>query len=273
MNQFAHPAPARGRGFRAKRYDPRVIFAEDLGGAVRIRMDDGKANAIQPGFLADFGAALDAAGADSPLVVTGARRIFSAGLDLPVLSGLSRAEMAELMREFRATMLRVFLHPAPVVCAINGHAIAGGCILALQGDRRLMADGDGKIGINEIQLGLSVPTVAIETLRAQLSPATLAAAALEGRLFSPAEAAESGIVDEVVPAEDLEARAAGLARHLGAGGAAFRRVKLMLRRPAAEAIERSRDEDDRAWLDEWFSEAAQRRVAETVERLKSRRTA
>jgi enoyl-CoA hydratase len=249
-----------------------VISAEDLGGAVRIRMDDGKANAIQARFLADFNAALDAAGADSPLVVTGTRRIFSAGLDLPELSGLSRAEMGELMADFRRTMLRVFLHPAPVVCAVNGHAIAGGCLLALQGDRRLMVEGDGKIGVNEIQLGLSVPAVAIETFRAQLSPAALAAAALEGRLFSPAEAAALGIVDEVAPPEDLEARAGGLARHLASGGAAFRRVKLMLRRPAAEAIERSRDEDDLAWLDEWFSEAAQRRIAETVERLKTRRS-
>ncbi|HKB72383.1 MAG TPA: enoyl-CoA hydratase/isomerase family protein [Thermoanaerobaculia bacterium] len=247
-----------------------MIAAEIVDGVVLLRMDDGKANAIQGRFLGALDAALDEAGDAAPLVLTGARRIFSAGLDLPALAGLSRPAMDELMREFHRVMLRLFLRPAPVVCAVNGHAIAGGCILAMQGDRRVMADGEGKIGVNEVRLGLSLPAIAVETFRAQLAPPALAAAALEGHLFSPAEAAAAGLVDEVAPAGDLVARAVLAARALAPDGPAFAEMKRLLRRPAAEALSRSRDEDSCAWLDGWFSEPAQRRIGETVAKLKGR---
>jgi enoyl-CoA hydratase len=174
------------------------------------------------------------------------------------------------MADFHRTMLRLFVWPAPVVCAVNGHAYAGGCVLAMQGDRRVMEDGEGKIGINEVRLGLPLPAIVVETFRAQLSPRSLALAALEGKLFSVREAAAAGLVDEVVPAAELEARAAGIARSLAEGGAAFGAIKRMLRRPAAEALQRQASEDAGAWLDGWFSESGRRKVADAVARLRNR---
>jgi enoyl-CoA hydratase len=244
-----------------------MITVEDGGGIALLRMDDGKANAIQDRFLARLNRALDDAAGAPAIVLTGARRIFSAGLDLPVLSSFSRGAMADLMRDFHATMLRLFLWPAPVVCAVNGHAYAGGCVLAMQGDRRIMADGEGKIGINEVRLGLPLPAIVVETFRARLAPGALASAALEGRLYAPREAAEAGLVDEVVSAEALEGRAVEAAYGLAEGGAAFGAIKGMLRRPAAEALERQSEEDARRWLDGWFSENGRRRIAEAVARL------
>ena len=247
-----------------------MIAIEDAGGVAVLRMDDGKANAIQDRFLADLERALDGAAGASALVLTGARKIFSAGLDLPALASLPREAIGGLMRDFHRTMLRVFLWPAPVVSAVNGHAFAGGCVLAMQADRRVMAEGDTKIGINEVRLGLPLPAIVVETFRAQLSPGSLATAALEGKLFTPREAEKAGIVDEVVPAADLERRAAELARALAEGGAAFGAIKAMLRRPAADALARQSEEDARAWLDGWFSEAGRRKVADAVARLQSR---
>jgi enoyl-CoA hydratase len=250
---------------------PAMIDVEQRDGVALVRMDDGKANAIQERFLADFDRALDSAAGSEALVVTGARKIFSAGLDLPALVELSRPAIESLMEHFHETMKRIFLWPAPVVAAVNGHAIAGGCVLAMQADHRVMAEGQAKIGINEVQIGLPLPVVVIETLRAQLTPASLARAAREGILYSPDEALEGGIVDALAPAESVEERSLAVARKLMAvGRPAFSAVKALLRRPAADALERARREDAKAWVDVWFSDATRERVGAVVEKLKSR---
>jgi len=248
-----------------------MIVLESRRNVVVIRMDDGKANAMQETFLAEFDRALgDAAGADA-VVVTGARKIFSAGLDLPALIALPRPEIEGLMEHFHETMKRAFLWPAPVVAAVNGHAIAGGCVLAMQADRRVMAEGESKIGINEVQIGLPLPVIVVETFRAQLVPRRLAEAAEEGTLFSPTEALEAGLIDALAPPDAVVDRAVEVAERLAAGGrAAFSGVKSLLRRPAADALERARDADGKAWVDVWFADATRQRIAAVVERLKSR---
>jgi len=249
-----------------------MITIEDAGsGVALLRMDDGKANAIQERFLGDFDAALGSAEGADAVVLTGARKIFSAGLDLPALVELPRPAIESLMEHFHETMKRIFLWPAPVVAAVNGHAIAGGCILAMQADHRVMAEGPAKIGINEVQIGLPLPLVVIETLRAQLTPASLARAAREGTLFSPSDALAAGIVDELAEPESVEERALEAARRLMAvGRPAYSAVKRLLRRPAADAIERFRREEARAWVDVWFSDASRERLRAVVEKLKNR---
>lgn len=248
-----------------------MISVEDRAGVALVRMDDGKANAMQERFLHEFDRALDAAAGAQAVVLTGARKIFSAGLDLPTLVELPRSAIETLMEHFHETMRRTFLWPAPVVAAVNGHAIAGGCILAMQADRRIMAEGDGRIGINEVQIGLPLPLIVVETLRVQLSPGSLARAAQEGHLFAPDEALEAGIVHALEPPAALEERAIELARRLsGAGRPAFSGVKELLRRPAADALERTRREDGRAWADVWFSDASRERIGAVVARLKNR---
>jgi enoyl-CoA hydratase len=248
-----------------------VITTEDRDGIAVLRMDDGKANAIQGRFLADFNRALDAASGADGVVLTGARKIFSAGLDLPALIDLPRAAIAALMEDFHDTMLRMFLWPSAVVCAVNGHAVAGGCILAMQADRRIMADGEAKIGVNEVQLRLALPAVVVETFRAQLTPRSLSLVCLEGGLFSALEAKDAGLVDEVAPAELLDACASDLARRLASvGRPAYAEVKRILRRPAAEALEGARKADAKIWLDLWFSDASRQRIEAVVAKLKSR---
>ena len=248
-----------------------MIHVEDRGGVALVRMDDGKANAMQERFLEDFDRAFDSAEGADAVVVTGARRIFSAGLDLPALVELTRPAIESLMEHFHETMKRLFLWPAPVVAAVNGHAIAGGCVLAMQADHRVMAEGQAKIGINEVQIGLPLPIVVIETFRAQLTPATLARSAREGILYSPDEALAAGIVDALAAEASVEERALDVARMLAASGRpAFSAVKALLRRPAADALERARREDAKAWVDVWFSDASRQRVGAVVEKLKKR---
>src|SRR5437588_607334 len=160
---------------------------ERIGEAVLLRMRAGKANAMGPAWLERMEALLDEALAARAraLVITGYEAFFSAGLDLPTLDGLDDRAMGSFMSGFSRTMLRIFELPMPVVAAVNGHAIAGGCVLALQADVRIGAASDFRMGLNEVQLGIGLPAVVLEALRAQVPAASLLPIALEGRLFSP----------------------------------------------------------------------------------------
>src|SRR6266851_5432862 len=145
---------------------------ERVGEAMVLRMRAGKANAIGPAWLQRMEALLDealAARARS-LVITGYEGFFSAGLDLPALDALDEQAMGAFMSGFSRTMLRIFELPIPVVAAVNGHAIAGGCVLALQADVRIGATSDFRIGLNEVQLGIGLPAVVLESLRAGRAP-------------------------------------------------------------------------------------------------------
>jgi enoyl-CoA hydratase len=238
-----------------------------------LHMHAGKANAMSPILvhrLAELCVEVEASNARA-LVLTGDGRAFSAGLALPELIDLDRAAMRDFMVEFKHAMLRVLQLPMPVIAAIDGHAIAGGCVLASQCDVRLAADRPLRIGINEVQLGIGLPAVVIESLRLFLPASSLLPVALQGGLFDPREALGLGLIDEVVPPEQLLERASQRARELaGAPRAAYAQVKLGWRRPAIEAIERTDDALAESWLDTWFSDEAQVRLRAVVERLRKR---
>src|SRR5438270_161827 len=180
---------------------------ERQGEVAVLRLESGKVNAIGVAFLAQLNGLLDGLGDAKAAVVTGRGSAFSAGLDLPSLVDLARPAMRDFIGQFNATVLRLFELPIPLVAAVNGHAIAGGCVLALQADLRLVADRDARIGLNETQLGLALPSVVLETLRWQVPGPSLAPIALEGRLFSPREALQLGLLHEVVPEAELLPRA------------------------------------------------------------------
>ncbi len=149
------------------------------------------------------------------LVLTGTGSAFCGGADLQRLIDADRdyidafiGALAGLLRE----MLEV---EKPVVAAINGHAIAGGCILAAGCDRRLMTEERGKIGVTELFVGVPFPPLALELLAANYTPAVLRTLVYEGGLYSPAEALEMGIIDALHPRDQLLEAALALADKLG----------------------------------------------------------
>jgi enoyl-CoA hydratase len=225
---------------------------ERQGAVAVLRLESGKVNAIGPSFLEELAKLLDALGDARAAVVTGRGSAFSAGLDLPALVGLDARRMRDFIGQFNAAMLRVFELPIPVVAAVNGHAIAGGCVLALQADLRLAADKDFRIGLNETQLGIGLPAVVVETLRAQVAASSLAQIALEGRLFSPREALQLGLVHEVVPEAELLDKAVKRAEALAALPAdGARLVKKALREPVAARIRELDAEQSELWVESW----------------------
>ncbi len=170
-----------------------------------VRLQHGKANAIDADFLHTFNTTLDRIPSDAGVVITGQGRFFSVGLDLRAVFPLSREEMAAFMAEFIATLRRVLTWPGPTVAAINGHALGGGFLLALACDKRLVAAGtDARIGFPDVEkqvpLSHSLRLMALHAL--PRSEADL----VNGRAanFTPEEAARRGIVEMVEGDEVVE---------------------------------------------------------------------
>ena len=252
-----------------------MITVERDGRLAVLRMSDGKANAMNPAFFDALDGALDACGGPEPagILLTGSGTIFSAGLDLPLLVGLARPEMEAFLRRFHGSLARLFAWPLPVVAAVNGHAIAGGCVLAMQADSRVMARGSSKFGLNELALGLGLPSIVVESLRARLGSSGLTATVFGARLHTPEEALAAGLVDELAAPEELEARGREKLREWSASPPAFAQLKALVRRGALEAMQAHLDEDARAWLDVWFLPDTRRRLEEAVAKLAARRPA
>jgi len=242
---------------------------ERNGPVALLRMENGKANAISASLLERLDGLISQLADARAAVITGQGSAFSAGLDLPALADLDRQSMRGFIHRFSAVVLRIFELPIPLVAAVNGHAVAGGCVLALQADVRIGADRDARIGLNETQLGIGLPVAVVETLRWQVPGSSLAPLALEGRLVSPREALQLGLLHELVPEGDLLPRALQRASALAAlPPAGLRMVKESLRKPAAAAARANQDAESERWLDTWFSPDSQQRLKETVARLK-----
>jgi len=246
---------------------------ESHGDVAVLRMNAGKANAVNLEFLdglerivAEF-LESDARAA----VLTGYDRFFSAGLDLVHLIELDRGGMSKLMQRFHDTLFRLFRCPRPVVAAINGHAIAGGCVVALQTDYRILA-GDGSLmGLNETQLGVGLPSIVVESLRWQVPHSSWMEVALRGRIFDAKGALAIGLVHEVCDPDLVEPRAMEKARELaGIPGAAYAQVKTSLRRPAIEELAHAGANEADAWLDTWFAPQTRELLARAVAKLKSK---
>ena len=250
---------------------PEAYVVEKAGPVAVVRLQAGKANAMNPAFIEAANAALDKTTGAGAIVLTGYDRFFCAGLDLVTLSEFTRGQLLAFMGQFDRLVLRLFTLPSPVVAAINGHAIAGGCVLALSCDVRIMARGDFRMGLNEIELGLPLPTSALEVARASLPPAHLETLLYGGQLYDPEELNAKGIIDGLVNPETLLSEAQEVAQHLAAKPAiAFAQIKAALRRPFAERIEAAiRGATDR-FVEAWFHPEARARIAEARKMLAGR---
>jgi len=242
---------------------------ERQGKVALLRIESGKVNAIGPAFVAGLNGLLAGLGDAGAAVIVGHGSAFSAGLDLPALIDLDQSAMRRFIDDFNAIMLRIFELPIPLVAAVNGHAIAGGCVLALQADLRIAADRESRIGLNEAQLGIGLPGVVLETLRAQVPASSLAPIAIEGRLFSPREALAHGLVHEVVAEADLLPAALDRAQKLASlPPAGVRQIKAALRRPVSALIRASAAAESDRWVSSWLEPTSQATLRAAVARLK-----
>jgi enoyl-CoA hydratase len=238
-------------------------------GIAEIRLSCGRANALNPMSLAAIDHALDAAQGDGArgVVVTGYDHFFSAGLDLVTLYDLAPTALDAFMREFDRVMLRVFAFPRPLVAAIGGHAIAGGCVLALAADVRVMAIGPARIGLNEVRLGLPFPASALEIARHGVSPTFLEAVLGEGELYEAPQALVRGLVQDLTSDDVVAAGHEACRRLAAAPGGSFAGIKAALRAPALERAGANADGLRQAFVDAWYAPDGRRLIGETRARL------
>ena len=214
------------------------IRVEDRAGIAVVRIDRPPANAMDIGLLRESHALLEELRTDAPaaVVLTGRDGFFSAGVDLKLAPTLAPREQRAMVDGINRMFFGWYGFPRPVVCAVNGHAIAGGLILALSGDRRVGAR-EGKLGLTELRAGIPYPAVAMAAVRAELSPAAARLLVLEADLVDPETALELGALDELAddPLERGLEIAGDLAR-LPSG--AYETVKRQLRGPTLVEMER-----------------------------------
>ena len=240
-------------------------------GDVRVlEMCHGKANALDIEFLAALASELGALSDDDDVraaVLTGGGAMFCAGVDLKrVVDGGApyvRAFLPALERAFVAA----FACEKPLVAAINGHAIAGGYILACCTDRRIMADGSGRVGLPELHVGVPFPTLVFEILRSTVAANRLQELLLVGGTQPPAAALAAGLIDEVAPADQLSATAIATAQRLGAlSTAAYATTKRKLRAPALAAWRAQAEGGDAAIVAQWCDPATLDAIRRFVEK-------
>lgn len=187
-------------------------------GILTLRLAHGKASAMDLELVEALARAI--AEIDSSdiraVVITGTGTIFSAGVDLFRLVDGGSDYCDRFVPALSRMLLDVFALPRPVIAAVNGHAIAGGCILALAADYRLMAQGNGRIGIPELLVGVPFPPSVIETVRFAVPPQHLQMLMYTGRTLTADEALAHGLVDALTGQDELHERALAVARQLAA---------------------------------------------------------
>jgi enoyl-CoA hydratase len=229
------------------------INIEVVDGVSIVRIDRPPVNALDLSLVEE---AVDVfRGLDSPVVLTGAGSCFSAGVDLRAVADGGPDYTGGFLNALSAAFLAVFDYPGPVVAAINGHAVAGGCVVAMAADVRFMAG--GRIGLTEVAVGVPFPVAALEICRYAMGP-SVAGAMLRAQNVDAPTALQRGWIDAVVPPDDLLAHAVEIARTLGGhSSSAYAATKEQLHGPARAAIEANAhiDRQVRAgWLaDETFA--------------------
>ena len=244
-----------------------MIDVETADNVAIVRMQHGKANALDIEFCGALAARFHALRTDPAraIVLTGTGKIFSAGVDLKRLS----AGGADYVRRFLPALHKlydeVFFHPKPVVAAINGHAVAGGAVLACCADRRIMGHESGRIGVTEMLVGVPFPALAFEVLRAGMPAEYLAEFAYTGATYMTDDALECGWIDEVAEPDDLLEDALAVAEELALlPPKAFAMTKAQIRGPVAERLAVSGEEIDAEATALWCADDTLARVRDYV---------
>lgn len=248
--------------------DVEIVGLRD--GIAKVVLQGGRGNALGEAFCGVLLDALERARADSSirgLLLTGRDRFFSAGRDLREAD--ERGPVRPDGNAFEAALRAAFDFPKPIVAAVNGHAIAGGLVLALTADHSVLAEGNYKLGLTELDIGLPFPRVAFEIMRTALPPQALAHLAYGADLLAPAEAFQVGVGQALVPASELEERALAWLRPVAARPLPpFAICKRWLRADAMQRIDTQSAAERRMLADASATEETKARLAAYAARLR-----
>ncbi len=234
-----------------------------------VKLQRGVTNPLDRQLVSQLSTTIHEVGGDPAVrgVVLGSAsdKFFSIGFDIPQLFELARSDFTAYYQAFNRVCLDLFAMPKPTVAAITGHAIAGGCVLALCCDYRMIADGRKLVGLNEVKLGVPVPYVADRILRDLVGGRHARQILESGDFYRPEESLSLGLVDQVCPADQVLSQAVDRASLLGSSPPeAFAMIKRnRVERLEAEILARLQ-EKEQLFVERWYSQAARARLQEAM---------
>lgn len=250
----------------------RRLFRENINGIHHLVLNDGS-NALGPELMALLSTALTElreAGSPPVLLRSSHRMLFCPGWDLKHLAGAGRAAVADSLSRFNRLVFDLFSYPAPTGAAIGGHAVAGGCLLALCCDVRIMAAGRPRIGLSELNLGVPVPASSLLMLRQRLAPNVIEGLVVGGDGCNAERARNLGVVHRVTDLKRVVSQTEReLARLASKPARAFAATKRFLLGEAWNRMAKPQAAENDAFLDCWFSPETQARIAGVVDRLRA----
>ena len=249
-----------------------MISYEKRDSVALIRLNRGVTNAIDLESVEELSGILQRVKDDPEVhaVVLGSAidKFFSIGFDIPQLFNLSRESFGEFYRAFNWMSMDLFVMPKPTVAAITGHAVAGGCILALCCDYRFIAEGRKWMGLNEIKLGVPVPYLADRVLTALVGNRIARDIMEGGEFYSPERALELGLVDQVLPLEQVADKAIEKAEVLGsAPGWAYQMIKRSRVEGVAAEVDLRGEAKEQYFIDNWYSDETRERLRQAMEKF------
>lgn len=208
-------------------------------GIATLTLSNGKVNAISPAVIEAFNAALDQAEKDRAVVIiTGQPGILSGGYDLKVMSAGPK-EAVNLVTQGSTLARRLLAHPFPVIVACTGHAVAKGAFLLLSVDYRIGVEGAFSIGLNEVQIGMTMHHAGIELARDRLRKSAFHRSVINAEMFDPQAALDAGFLDKLVAPEALMQTALATARQLKKiNMTAHKNTKLKVRKTLLETLDK-----------------------------------
>jgi len=248
-----------------------MISLEQHESVAVLKLDRDTTNAMNFELIAELSESLDKVNRDPKIrgmVLTSANdKIFSLGFDIPWLYQADREQVSRFFRFFNQTCLNLYTLPKPVIAAISGHAVAGGCIVALCCDYRYIAEGRKLMGLNEIKLGVPVPYLPDCILR-QLVGVRAARDMIDAGEFYPSEKLlQVGMVDEVLPQNEVVAKAIAKAGELGTMPQAYAMIKQNRVENIEAQVRQHGEEKHTVFIECWFSEDARERIREAIKKF------
>ncbi|MCP4685053.1 MAG: enoyl-CoA hydratase/isomerase family protein [bacterium] len=235
-----------------------LVKTDRQDGIATVTLTHGKVNALNEATVEELQAAFEDLREDDDIrtvVLTGNDKFFSFGLDIPDLYDYTKEGCHRFLVKFTGLYTSIFQFPKPVIASIGGHAIAGGCILAMACDYRLMVDSKAKIGLNEISFGSSIFAGSVEMLIFCCGQRNAETVLIGGQMFPAENALRLGLVDRVVSAGDFSEEVIATAvMYADKDPDAFAALKALLRSPVVDQMERCEQESIRAFNDIWYSE-------------------
>lgn len=251
-----------------------MITTIDHGPIRELRLSRPPANALSPELIAALGEAVVNAPREGAraLVLSGSGKLFSGGLDVPVLLPLDQPAIRATWESFYRLMHGLAASPIPVAAAITGHSPAGGAVLAIFCDYRVMAEGDVRIGLNEVQVGIPLPVAILRAFIRLVGPHQAERLCVTGRLIPAAEALRIGFVDELAPLDQVVPKALAWCQEiLALPPVAMAKTRQDTREDLVRIVEEglANELDNLAHV--WFSEETQTVLRGVVERLTAKK--